>query len=88
MAFEECVSLDEITIPRSIVLGKGVFCNCTALKTVIFEADPELSKIPGILIALSTLHPLNALTPIELNVSGKRISFKFLQFSKVLVSIL
>ena len=24
-AFEECVSLDEITIPHSIVLGKGVF---------------------------------------------------------------
>lgn len=44
-AFEECVSLDEITIPHSIVLGKGVFCSCTALKTVIFEADPELSKI-------------------------------------------
>ena len=46
-AFEECVSLDEITIPHSIVLGKGVFCSCTALKTVIFEADPELSKIPN-----------------------------------------
>ena len=72
----KAVQLQKTPFPRTIEWGIVISSKLTHSSNA---ESPISFTFPGILIALSTLHPLNAFSQIELNVSGKRIYFKFLK---------
>lgn len=45
-AFKECISLEEVTLPKSIkTFMAGAFMNCTSLKRLVFPNDGDIKEL-------------------------------------------
>ena len=66
-AFKECVSLEEVTLPKSIKhFRAGAFMNCTSLKRLVFPNDGDIMELECAVSITSTgisqtAHPMGHL---------------------------